>query len=248
MPTRPHASSRPTGFTLIELLVVISIIALLIAILLPALGAAREAARASACLSNIRQLGLAVFMYSDDYGGHYPTGFTNGFGDPKWYAYRTIGRYHAGVDGYVCPADDEPINTNSIRNAYNHEAPSGVQVSELPISYTYNAGMYRGDAWRVRDAMINPSQIRAIVDRGDGSFHNGTLNFESPPNWMGMFPFTRHTGGVNAAFFDGHGEIIEGADLPGDAPEWDRPAWPNGIDTFTRAWDPLYQFSAVVRD
>lgn len=54
------------GFTLIELLVVISIIALLIAILLPALGAARAAARTSACLSNLKQLGIATQVYVTD--------------------------------------------------------------------------------------------------------------------------------------------------------------------------------------
>ncbi len=52
------------GFTLIELLVVISIIALLIAILLPALGAAREAANASGCLSNLKQISIAMGSYA----------------------------------------------------------------------------------------------------------------------------------------------------------------------------------------
>lgn len=59
------------GFTLIELLVVISIIALLIGILLPALGAARESGKRAACLSNIRQIGIAALTYTNDNKDHY---------------------------------------------------------------------------------------------------------------------------------------------------------------------------------
>jgi len=66
--------NRRKGFTLIELLVVIAIIAILAAILFPVFAAAREKARASSCLSNCKQLALAIIMYAGDYDQYPPTG------------------------------------------------------------------------------------------------------------------------------------------------------------------------------
>jgi prepilin-type N-terminal cleavage/methylation domain-containing protein len=58
---------KSTAFTLIELLVVIAIIAILAAILFPVFAQARERARAASCLSNMKQYGLAILMYNQDY-------------------------------------------------------------------------------------------------------------------------------------------------------------------------------------
>lgn len=79
-----HSSKDKAGFTLIELLVVISIIALLISILLPSLSAARGAARDMACLSNLRQIGVATMAYEADFGVM-PVGIERYPGDPGGY-------------------------------------------------------------------------------------------------------------------------------------------------------------------
>jgi len=72
MDNRSHGRAVARAFTLIELLVVIAIIAVLEAILFPVFASAREKARQTACLSNCRQIGLALTMYISDYDDKYP--------------------------------------------------------------------------------------------------------------------------------------------------------------------------------
>ncbi len=67
------------GFTLIELLVVIAIISILAAILFPVFARARENARRTSCLSNLKQIGLGVMQYTQDYDERYPQAYYTGF-------------------------------------------------------------------------------------------------------------------------------------------------------------------------
>src|SRR5688500_9143161 len=71
------------AFTLVELLVVIAIIAILAAILFPVFAQAREKARAAACLSNLKQLGLATAMYAQDHDELLPYGHSFTWPDQK---------------------------------------------------------------------------------------------------------------------------------------------------------------------
>ena len=90
-PTGRGNSAR--GFTLIELLVVVAIIALLIAILLPSLGKAREKAKLVRCLSNLKSLGLASFMYQNENNGYFPCGGHSTLWAHDWVFWQTAPPY-----------------------------------------------------------------------------------------------------------------------------------------------------------
>lgn len=80
-----HMTSHRHGFTLIELLVVISIIAVLAGMLVPAVSAVREQARSMTCRGNLRQVGMAVMAYTQEWDGMLPLShFKSGFSPADW--------------------------------------------------------------------------------------------------------------------------------------------------------------------
>ncbi len=105
------------GFTLIELLVVIAIIAILAAILFPVFAQARAKARQAACLSNMRQIGLAVRSYTDDYDGMIPpTEIIIGTGPGSKVAAwpSLIYPYVKSQDVFLCPSGESALTHVSI--------------------------------------------------------------------------------------------------------------------------------------
>ena len=109
-PLRSAVTLRKAGFTLIELLVVIAIIAILTAILFPVFAQAREKARQSACLSNEKQIGLAMLQYCQDY-------------DETW-----VSQSDDGVNVY----DGYPLNKSGLAGA------NGNNYKDRILPYTKN--------------------------------------------------------------------------------------------------------------
>ena len=111
--------TRLNGFTLIELLVVIAIIAILAAILFPVFAQARAKARQATCVSNMKQIGVGIMMYAQDYDeclpGNTPLN-TNGLTDPRWPAPATTA-HSAGFSeplGWNQPYDPSDVGTYRI--------------------------------------------------------------------------------------------------------------------------------------
>lgn len=124
-----------SAFTLIELLVVIAIIAILAAILFPAFARARENARKASCQSNLKQIGLGIMQYGQDYDETMVPGGID-YGNPKWQM--LVQPYVKSVQLFKCPSDssndalwDTPWTTPGPRNGW---------PERIATSYMANGG------------------------------------------------------------------------------------------------------------
>lgn len=172
----PRPSPEPRAFTLIELLVVIAIIAALVGILLPALGHARSNARVTLCLSNVRQQGVSVLAYANDFAGHLPprimyhtepsTTDPTGWESNPWLINALLARYEgrafrrrdygwpSPTDIWRCPnvkPDDDDLRQT--HNGNLHHAPNYWLFSEVVMNERTGSLLISNaapDAWAPR--------------------------------------------------------------------------------------------------
>lgn len=254
MPT----SSTKRGFTLIELLVVIAIIAILAAILFPVFARARENARRTSCLSNLKQIGLAVMQYAQDYDEKYPFALARTAEGPNapggiWMSDSTsdvltwnqlIYPYHKSFQVNVCPNGDgryaaRPYqgnygaNLNVIRYGHTTTNPTPLSMAEIAaaanIYMIMDAGVY-GMGSGV-GGQVNNTAASTSNQYLPGIGDTGKRACTAADSYQKSdCQSGRHFGGVNVTFADGHAKWLKTSDVLREA---EKPA-PN----LQGAWNP----------
>lgn len=206
--------TRQPGFTLIELLVVIAIIALLMGILLPSLSRAREQARRIACLSNMRQMGVALQTYLIDSEYRLPPSSCH-CKDPNDHWLRILADYTQEQLLFHCPSDigkdfvdwDKPLkDQGTVRY-------SSFAVNALldPIHFRYGV---RANRYNNTNAIRRAMYTIWISEAPDTENFN-LADHIHPEMWEGSVEYAkqsiawdRHKGKSNYLFADGHVENL----------------------------------------
>ncbi len=201
--------SRKSAFTLIELLVVIAIIAILAAILFPVFARARENARRSSCQSNLKQIGLGILQYAQDYDEKYPMARTNNitFGtavnnNAPWQL--VIQPYVKSLQLFKCPSYSGDLFQNNSSDGTGNKVPVSYDCNGTGHSSGTTAmGGVRpmnllGEGGGASLARIGSSAQVILV--GEVRDTRTEPEFWNTPDLV----FQNHLGMTNFLFCDGH--------------------------------------------
>jgi prepilin-type N-terminal cleavage/methylation domain-containing protein len=163
---------RRSGFTLIELLVVIAIIAILAAILFPVFAQARESARQTTCLSNLKQIGVGVTMYLQDYDSMYPAQQVDGVyvnlpGGPVIYKNTQqnymdeLYPYIKSAQVFLCP--DSKFNKGENKGGWANSYHFNGAFMSTPL------GCKAGSCSGINEAaVVSPASTQIMREAGEG--------------------------------------------------------------------------------
>jgi prepilin-type N-terminal cleavage/methylation domain-containing protein/prepilin-type processing-associated H-X9-DG protein len=216
------AKSLVKGFTLIELLVVIAIIAILAAILFPVFARARENARRTSCLSNLKQVGMGIMQYTQDYDETYPNyGTLVGTSEvaPLWTAMTEP--YLKSTQVLRCPSS--PLGPSSSLGHYG--ANVLVLKSARGMGNVYEPGLklaqlnFPASTYMVMDSGANRvipwGSTLSVRNGSDAHYLPGVGAMEPPPAsavsaaYQDDYQRGRHFLGVNVTYADGHAKWVK---------------------------------------
>jgi len=195
------------GFTLIELLVVIAIIAILAAILFPVFSQAREKGKQATCQSNLKQIGLAIRMYAQDYDDGMPFS-RNTDSTMTWPDYIVPYVQAKSLSKiFVCPAGDPAkyMYTGGTGGAHQDVSYNYAYIHVCDFAYSGHPEYY---PFRRMNQCQSPGTQAMVIDASNNLYMFGDIwGWGKPADgsaWLSYYADTRHNGGINTLFVDGH--------------------------------------------